>query len=81
MDKAGKGSSKYNSLEEVISAIKTEWAGSDSPENTEENRVIVSDGLFWCGVEFARFNYMRAYLIGLVKWFREIRKGWEVAEK
>ena len=77
MDKA----SKYNSLDAVISAIKTEWAGNDSPEDTEENRVIVSDGLFWCGVEFARFNYPRSQLFGLVKLFQKIRKGWEVAEK
>lgn len=74
MDKA----IKYNSLDAVISAVKTEWAECKNIEGTEENRAIVSDGLYWCGVEFARFNYMRAYLIGLVKWFREIRKGWEV---
>lgn len=79
MDKAGKGSSKYNSLDEVISAIKTEWAGSDSPEDTEENRVIVPDGLYWCGVELARYNYPRSQLFGLVKLFQKIRKRWEVA--
>lgn len=81
MDKDGKGSIKYNSLDEVISAIKTEWAGCKTIEGTEENRAIVSDGLYWCGVEFARFNYRRSQLIGLVKLFQKIRKGWGEAEK
>lgn len=77
MDKA----IKYNSLDAVISAVKTEWAECKKIEGTEENRAIVSDGLYWCGVEFARFNYPRSQLSGLVRLFQKIRKGWEAAEK
>ena len=61
---------KYNSLKEVIDAIdEKDWYDLriEEIEDSEENRQIVEDGLFWCGVECARFTYDRAFLYSFME--------------
>ena len=49
---------KYNDLSEVLSAMD-EWWGKLPEEipHTEENEIILSDGLFWCEVNITKFTY------------------------
>lgn len=70
---------KYNSLEEVLDATdKKNWNDSrmGEIEDTEENRQIVEDGLFWYGIELVRFTYPRDPLRELMEWIVGIRELW-----
>ena len=73
---------KYNSLEEVLVAIdECEW--DDNPENiedTEENRQMLEECLFWCGIELMRFTYKKEPLYECVKWLKSIRSAWDGKE-
>lgn len=70
---------KYHSLEEVLDATdKKNWNDlrMDEIEDTEENRQIVEDGIFWCGVECVRFTYTRDSLRELMEWLVGLRELW-----
>lgn len=70
---------KYHSLEEVLDAAdKKNWNDlrMDEIEDTEENRQIVEDGIFWCGVECVRLTYTRDSLHELMKWLVSLRELW-----
>ena len=72
-------SRKYHSLEEVLDATdKKNWNDlrMDEIEDTEENRQIVEDGIFWCAVECVRFTYTRDSLHELMKWLVGLRELW-----
>ena len=70
---------KYNSLEEVLNAAdEKNWNDlrMDEIEDNEENRQIVKDGIFWCGVECVRLTYTRDSLYELMKWLVGLRELW-----
>ena len=70
---------KYHNLEEVLDAVgEKNWWDSyfEDIEDNEENRQIVEDCLFWCGVEFVRFTYPRTFLRELTRTFKELRESW-----
>ena len=70
---------KYHSLEEVLDATdKKNWNDlrMDEIEDTEENRQIVEDGIFWCAVESVRFVYTRDSLHVLMGWLVGLRELW-----
>ena len=72
---------KYHSLKEVLDAVgEMNWRDSYFDdidiEDNEENRQIVEDCLFWCGVEFVRFTYSRTFLRELTRTFKELRESW-----
>lgn len=74
---------KYNSLAEVLDAVgEKNWWDSyfEDIEDNEENRQIVEDCLFWCGVEFVRFTYSKTFLHELTKTFKELRESWNRRE-
>lgn len=74
---------KYNSLEEVLDAAdKKNWNDlrMDEIEDTEENRQIVEDGIFWCGVECVRLTYTRDSIRELMKWLVCLRELWNQIE-
>lgn len=74
---------KYHSLEEVLNAAdKKNWNDlrMDEIEDTEKNRQIVEDGIFWCGVECVRFVYTRDSLHELMKWLVGLRELWNQRE-
>lgn len=74
---------KYNSLEEVLNAAdKKNWNDlrMDEIEDTEENRQIVEDGIFWCAVESVRFVYTRDSICELMKWLVSLRELWNQRE-
>lgn len=74
---------KYNSLEEVLDAAdKKNWNDlrMDEIEDTEENRQIVEDGIFWCGVECVRLTYTRDSIRELMKWLVCLRELWNQRE-
>lgn len=63
---------KYHSLEEVLNAAdKKNWNDlrMDEIEDTEEDRQIVEDGIFWCAIECVRLTYTRDSLHELMGWF------------
>ena len=70
---------KYNSLKEVIDSIdEKDWwdLRIEEIEYTEENRQIVEDGLFWCGVECARYTYNRVFLYSFIDSLECIKDLW-----
>jgi hypothetical protein len=70
---------KYHSLEEVLDAVgEMNWWDLyfEDIEDNEENRQIVEDCLFWCGVEFVRFTYSKTFLRELTRTFKELRESW-----
>ena len=70
---------KYNSLEKVLDAVgEKNWWDSyfEDIEDNEENRQIVEDCLFWCGVELVRFTYSRTFLHELMRTFKDLRESW-----
>ena len=70
---------KYNSLKEVLDAVEEKnWWDSyfEDIEDNEENRQIVEDCLFWCGVECVRFAYSRPFLHVLMTTFKDLRESW-----
>ena len=69
---------KYNDLSEVLSAMD-EWWGKLPEEipHTEENEIILSDGLFWCGVNMVRFTYPHSYIQTLMKFFMAVKECWK----
>ena len=72
-------SRKYNSLKEVLDAVdKKNWNDlrMDEIEDTEENRQIVEDGIFWCGVECMRLTYTRDSILELMRWLVCLRELW-----
>lgn len=74
---------KYHSLEEVLNVTdKKNWNDlrMDEIEDTEENRQIVEDGIFWCAVESVRFVYTRDSICELMKWFVYLRELWNQKE-
>ena len=74
---------KYHSLEEVLNAAdKKNWNDlhMDEIEDTEENRQIVEDGIFWCGVECMRLTYTRDSILELMRWLVCLRKLWNQRE-
>lgn len=74
---------KYNSLEEVLDAAdKKNWNDlrMDEIKDTEENRQIVEDGIFWCGVECVRLTYTRDSIHELMKWLVCLRELWNQRE-
>ena len=70
---------KYNDLSDVLSAMDA-WWGKLPKEilYTEENEIILSDGLFWCGVNMVRFTYPHPYIQTLMKFFMAVKECWEV---
>lgn len=74
---------KYNSLEEVTSAIdERNWYDLriEEIEDTKENRQIVEDGLFWCAVESVRFTYTRESLYAFMEGLRCVKDSWNSKE-
>ncbi len=74
---------KYYSLEEILEVTdKKNWNDlrMDEIEDTEENRQIVEDGIFWCAIESVRFVYTRDFICELIKWFVCLRELWDQRE-
>lgn len=74
---------KYYSLEEILEATdKKNWNDlrMDEIEDTEENRQIVEDGIFWCAIESVRFVYTRDSICELMKWLVCLRELWNQKE-
>ena len=77
-------SKKFNSLEEVIDYFSKEFGEDilvDDIPDTEENRIAVMDGLFWCGVEMCRFSYRPIFINNLMKKLWYLRDKWNLLEK
>ena len=74
---------KYSSLEEVANAIdERNWyyLRIKEIEDTEENRQIVEDGLFWCSVECVRFTYTRESLYAFMEGLTCVKDLWKSKE-
>lgn len=77
-------SKKFNSLEEVIDYFSKEFGEDilvDDIPYTEENRIAVMDGLFWCGVEMCRFTYHPSFINYFTKNLWYLRDKWGLLEK
>lgn len=75
---------KYNSLEEVLEYFQKEFVKYDGNEeipDTEENRIAVMDGLFWCGVNLVRYVYPKESLYKLMRTLWYLRDKWGLLEK
>lgn len=75
---------KYNSLEEVLEYFQKEFVKYDGNEeipDTEENRIAVMDGLFWCGVNLVRYEYPKESLYKLMRTLWYLRDKWGLLEK
>lgn len=70
---------KYGDLDEVIEAARELWADIDTLDDipdTETNREIVEEGLFWCGVNMVRFTYPNERVIEWFKAFKCLQQKW-----
>lgn len=77
-------SKKFNSLEEVIDYFSKEFGEDilvDDVPDTEENRIAVMEGLFWCGVETCRFTYHPSFIHSFTKILWYLRDKWDLLEK
>lgn len=70
----------YNDLDEVLNAMDSWWGKrADEIERTKENETILSDGLFWCGVNMIRFTYPQSHIDRLMSFFLSVKECWKRA--